>query len=230
MPGRLSYADQHETAIRTLAAYQRVGEPVTQLPFSEASERNKGPILRVLREILPGIGRILEIGSGTGQHIVFFAKELSGLQWQASDCKEYLPVLAARLCMEGGENSLPAIELNVLAPWPDQVFDAVYSANTTHIMGWDAVCAMFSGLENHLAPGGYFCLYGPFNRDGRFTSPSNQIFDRQLSSRSAEMGIRDVEALESLAQRHKIGLVSQYDMPANNQILVFRRNEEAIIE
>jgi hypothetical protein len=97
-------------------------------------------------------------------------------------------------------------------------------------MGWDAVCAMFSGLEYHLAPGGNFCLYGPFNRGGRFTSPSNEIFDRQLRSRSAEMGIRNVEALESLAQRHKMGLVSQYDMPANNQILVFRRNEETIIE
>ena len=203
---------------------------MTQLPFSDACERNKAPILEVLREILPYRGRILEIGSGTGQHIVFFAKEFPGLEWQASDCKEYLPGLSARLSQEGGDNTLPAIELDVLASWPDRVFDVVYSANTAHIMGWNAVCAMFAGLESHLAPDGIFCLYGPFNQDGGFTSPSNELFDSQLRSRSAEMGLRHIEALESLASSYMISLEAQHAMPANNQILVFRRNAEAIID
>jgi SAM-dependent methyltransferase len=203
---------------------------VIQLPFSDACERNKGPILDVLREILPERGRVLEIGSGTGQHIVFFAKEFPGLEWQASDCKEYLPGLSARLSQEGGENTLPAIELDVLATWPNRVFDVVYSANTAHIMGWNAVCAMFAGLESHLDPDGMFCLYGPFNHGGSFTSPSNELFDHQLRSRSAEMGLRDIKALESLASSHMISLKSQHAMPANNRILVFRRNEEVILD
>ena len=97
-------------------------------------------------------------------------------------------------------------------------------------MGWDAVCAMFAGLESHLLTGGVLCLYGPFNQGGRFTSASNEEFDRQLKARSSEMGLRDVEALESLAERHQMSLVKQYSMPANNQLLVFRRKEEANLE
>ena len=201
---------------------------MTRLPFAEACERNKIPILEVLREVLPPHGRILEIGSGTGQHLVFFAPRFPGLQWQPSDCSENLDGLFARLGKEGRENTLPPIELDVLAHWPEQVFDAVFSANTSHIMGWDAVCAMFAGLEFHLAAGGVLCLYGPFNRGGRFTSASNEDFDRQLRASSSEMGLRDVEALESLAQRHLMSLVKQYAMPANNQVLVFRRKEEPI--
>jgi cyclopropane fatty-acyl-phospholipid synthase-like methyltransferase len=196
-----------------------------QLPFAEACERNKGPILEILKEVLPSRGRILEIGAGTGQHLVFFAPHFPGLKWQSSDCSENLGGLAARISLEASPNILPPIELDVLGNWPGQLFDAVYSANTAHIMAWHAVCAMFAGLELHLAPGGVFCLYGPFNRNGRFTAASNAEFDRQLRERSSEMGLRDVEALESLAQRHQMILVRQYPMPANNQVLVFRRTE-----
>ena len=195
-----------------------------QLPFSDSCERNKEPILDVLKEILPARGRILEIGSCTGQHLVFFAPHFPHMQWQPSDCPEYLEGLFARLEFEGGANTLPPIELDVFGPWPDQVFDAVYSANTAHIMSWDAVCAMFAGLENHLAPGSVFCLYGPFNQAGRFTSESNEVFDRHLRARSAHMGLRDLEALESLAKRHHMHLESQHPLPANNQLLVFRKN------
>ena len=196
-----------------------------QLPFAEACERNKGPILEKLRGVLPSRGRILEIGSGTGQHLAFFAPQFPDLQWQPSDCRENLGGLAARISREASPNVLPPIELDVLGKWPDQLFDAVYSANTAHIMAWNAVCAMFAGLELHLAPGGVFFLYGPFIQDARCTAASNEEFDRQLRERSPEMGLRDVEALESLAQRQRMILVRRYSMPANNHVLVFMRIE-----
>lgn len=198
---------------------------MTSIPFSEACERNKLPILEVLKEVLPGQGNILEIGSCTGQHLVFFAPHFPGLQWQASDQAENLDGLVARLRLEGSENLLEPIELDVLGRWPAQVYDAVYSANTSHIMGWDAVCAMFTGIELHLAPGGLLCLYGPFNLGGHFTADSNREFDRQLRARSPEMGLRDIDDLDSLAQRHQMMLVKKYRLPSNNQLLVFRRNE-----
>lgn len=197
-----------------------------QLPFSEACERNKQAILDVLRNILPAHGRILEIGSCTGQHLVFFAAHLRRLQWQPSDCSEYLGGLTDRIELEGGENVLAPVELDVLGRWPGQVFNAVYSANTAHIMSWAAVCAMFAGLETHLAPDSVFCLYGPFNQDGRFTAESNESFDRQLRARCSHMGLRDVEALESLAIKHHMHPAGRHAMPANNQLLVFRRAKE----
>lgn len=203
---------------------------MTQLPFSSACERNKIPILEVLQEVFPTQGKILEIGSCSGQHLVFFADYFPGLTWQASDRAEYLGGLAARLKLEGSKNTLEPIELDVLGHWPERVYDAVYSANTAHIMGWDAVCGMFAGLEFHLAPGGPFCLYGPFNMGGRFTANSNEEFDHELRTRSPEMGLRDLEGLESLAQRHQMTLVKKFAMPANNHVLVFRRNEETVNE
>jgi SAM-dependent methyltransferase len=193
------------------------------LPFSESCERNKAPILEVLQQLLPSSGKILEIGSGTGQHIVYFAPNFPLLQWQPSDRDEYLPGLTARVEQEGSPNILPPIKLDVLEQWPDGRFDAAYSANTAHIMGWDAVCATFAGLGTCLAPGGLYCLYGPFNQDGNFTAESNREFDRHLRSSDPQMGLRDLEALESLANRSQMVLQSQFPMPANNQILVFRK-------
>jgi SAM-dependent methyltransferase len=193
------------------------------LPYSESCERNKTPILEVLQQLLPASGKILEIGAGTGQHIVYFAPHFPLLQWQPTDRDEYLPGLTARVGQEGGPNILPPIKLDVLETWPDGYFDAAYSANTAHIMGWDAVCATFAGLGDHLAPGGLYCLYGPFNQDGGFTADSNRKFDRHLRSRDPQMGLRDLEALESLANRSQMVLQSQFPMPANNQILVFRK-------
>ena len=118
---------------------------MTPLPYSESCERNKTPILKVLQQLLPSSGKILEIGSGTGQHIVHFAPYFPVLQWQPSDRDEYLQGLTARVVQEGSPNILPPIKLDVLESWPDRVFDAVYSANTAHIMGWHAVCATFAG-------------------------------------------------------------------------------------
>ena len=196
---------------------------VEPIPFSAASERNKAPILEVLKSVLPHAGVVLEIGSGTGQHVVHFANHLPHLQWQPADRADYLPDLRRRLSMEGGANIRGAIELDVLAEWPEKVFDAVYSANTAHIMGWPAVCAMFAGVSTHLVDGGVFCLYGPFNEGGKFTAPSNEAFDARLKREDPAMGLRDVDALETLARSHHLSLTRRFPMPANNQVLLFTR-------
>ena len=193
------------------------------LHYSESCERNKAPILEILQQLLPSSGKILEIGSGTGQHIVHFAPHFPLLQWQPSDRDEHLQGLTARVEQEGSPNILSPIKLDVLEQWPDGCFDAAYSANTAHIMGWDAVCATFAGLGACLAPEGLYCLYGPFNQDGSFTAESNREFDRHLRSSDPQMGLRDLEALESLANRNQMVLQEQFSMPANNQILVFRK-------
>lgn len=193
----------------------------TDLPFAEACERNKSPILDVLLPRLPGRGIVLEIGSGTGQHVVFFAPRFPGLSWQPSDRRESLVGLNTRIRAEGAPNVLPAIELDVGGAWPDRRFASVFSANTAHIMGWPAVCDMFAGVAPRLEHGGAFLLYGPFNVGGRPTSASNADFDRQLRARDPDMGLRDTEALDALARQHGLSLKERIGMPANNQVLVF---------
>ena len=192
------------------------------LSFAPACERNKAPILEVLMKELPVEGEVLEIGSATGQHVVFFAANLPGLRWQPSDRKEYLPGLNRRIALEGGSNIASPIELDVLTQWPGRQFAAVYSANTSHIMSWEAVCAMFEGVATHLANGGVFCLYGPFNENQQFTAPSNADFDAQLRRQDPKMGLRDLEALETLARQHQMLRVAKYPLPANNQVLIFK--------
>jgi len=194
----------------------------SNLPFSEACERNKGPILEALLPLLPGRGHVLELGSGTGQHVVHFAPRCPRLSWQPTERREHLPTLDSRIRLEGHSNILPAIELDVEGAWPDRCFAAAYSANTAHIMSWDAVCAMFTGIGRRLAPGGMFWLYGPFNVGGSYTAPSNAGFDRALQARDPLMGLRDVEALEELACSQRLRLEARLELPANNQLLVFR--------
>ena len=134
------------------------------IPYSSAAERNRQPILEQLQKLLPREGAVLEIGSGTGQHAVFFDANLPGLLWQPSDQEENLAGLEACFAAEGNENILPLLKLDVLSdPWPGRCYDGAYSANTAHIMPWEAVVAMFSGVAAHLLPGARFCLYGPFN-------------------------------------------------------------------
>jgi hypothetical protein len=195
-----------------------------QLPFAEASERNKGPILESLLPVLPARGRVLEIGSGTGQHVVHFAPASPPLIWQPTERKEHLDGLNARIRREGGTNILPAIELDVEGVWPDHPCAAAYSANTAHIMSWPAVCAMFFGIGERLSAGGVFCLYGPFNIAGRHTAASNAEFDQNLRQRDPEMGLRDLGDLEALAGRCRMRLEQQNQLPANNLLLVFRAN------
>jgi len=193
-------------------------------PFAESCEQNQRPILAVLRDEFATASRILEIGSGTGQHAVFFAAELSHLQWQTSDCTENHPGINAWLADAGDANVLPPLALDVLRdPWPAPGFDGVFSANTAHIMGWPAVEAMFAGVAEVLAPGGRFCLYGPFNVGGRYTSESNARFDAWLKQRDPDSGVRDRDALKALAERHGLQHAAEHLMPANNRIQVWEK-------
>jgi len=195
------------------------------IPFSSAAERNRQPILDQLRILIPQNGSVLEIGSGTGQHAVYFTQKLPGLMWQPTDREENLAGLEARFVAEGNGNILPPFKLDVMRDtWPDYLYDAVYSANTAHIMPWDAVVAMFAGVATHLENQARFCLYGPFNVDNSFTSESNAHFDAQLRAEDARMGIRDMAMIESLANLHHIPLEQKLSMPANNFLLVFKKS------
>jgi SAM-dependent methyltransferase len=193
------------------------------LPFSEACERNKEPILAVLREAFADRRRVVEIGAGTGQHAVHFARHLPRVAWQPTDRAEWLDGLAARVAAEGPPNLLPPVELDVLRePWPAVRGDAVFSANTLHIMSWPAVEALFAGLERILEPGGVLAVYGPFRYRGAFTTASNADFDAMLRERDPASGVRDFEAVNALAEAAGLVLQADHSMPANNQLLVWR--------
>jgi SAM-dependent methyltransferase len=193
------------------------------LPFSEACERNKDPILAVLREVFADRQRVVEFGAGTGQHAVHFARHLPRLTWQPTDRGEYLDGLAARIAAEGPPNLLAPIELDVLGqPWPAVTADAVFSANTLHIMSWRAVEAMFAGLPRVLAADGVLAIYGPFTYGSEHTSASNAAFDAMLRERDPESGLRDVEAVDALATAAGLVLRADYVMPANNRMRVWR--------
>ena len=183
-------------------------------PFSEASERNRGPILAILRRVFNDRKRVLEIGSGTGQHAAYFSAELPHLVWQASDVAEHLPGIRQWV-----SNPAP-IELDVDKPWPEVQADAVFSANTCHIMSWPQVERMFEGIGS-LQPE-VLALYGPFNYDGRHTSESNARFDAMLRARDPLSGIRDFEKVNALAQAAGLALAEDNAMPANNRLLVWR--------
>lgn len=191
--------------------------------FSEACERNREPILSFLKTALAGKTRVLEIGSGTGQHAVYFARHLPHLVWQTSDLKSNHASILAWQEEAGLDNVLPPLELNVDGMWPSQTFDAVFTANTCHIMAWPEVEAMFAGVSRILAPGGAFILYGPFNYGGEFTSPSNQRFDEYLKDQASHMGIRDIAAIQKLAEGSMI-LSEDHEMPANNRLLIFAKS------
>ncbi|MGI9246651.1 MAG: DUF938 domain-containing protein [Steroidobacteraceae bacterium] len=196
-------------------------------PFSEACERNKGPILEVLlRHVRDTTGVVLEIGSGTGQHAVHFARHLPGLAWQPTDCAEHLPAITAPIGVEGSHNQLAPLELDVAQrDWPcdaDSV-DAVFTANTLHIMSWPQVQALFRGIGRVLRPEGLLFAYGPVRYAGQYTSLSNHTFDDSLRSRDPASGIRDFEAVDALAAAQGLTLVEDAAMPASNQTLVWRR-------
>jgi SAM-dependent methyltransferase len=195
---------------------------MADIPYSSAAERNRQPILDQLRNLLPADGTVLEIGSGTGQHAAFFSRNLPGLKWQPSDRAANLAGLEACFSNRGNGRILPVLKLDVLIdPWPDCSYEAAYTANTAHIMPWEAVLAMFAGVSTHLISGARFVLYGPFNIDGSFTSGSNAEFDRHLRAQNPHMGLRDLAAIETLANRHQMQLEQRLAMPANNFILVF---------
>ncbi len=192
------------------------------LPFSEACERNREPILDVLLARFADRAQVLEIGSGTGQHAVYFAARLPHLVWHPTEQLAYLEDLTTRVHREGGINLKAPTVLDVAQIiWPVHSVDAIFTANTLHIMSWAQVGSLFRGVGNILSPGGLLCVYGPFRYDGRYTSPSNSEFDRMLQSRDPQSGIRDVQAVSKLAAEVGLRLADDHDLPAFNRLLVF---------
>jgi Protein of unknown function (DUF938) len=186
-------------------------------PFSEASERNRRPILAVLKRVFANSRFVLEIGSGTGQHAAYFAPELPHLVWQASDVAQNLPGIREWV------PAPPPIELDVEKEWPELGADAVFSANTCHIMSWPQVERMFERI-GRIPNLNIFCLYGPFNYGGRHTSESNARFDAMLRARDAQSGLRNFEDMVALGKRAGLLLEEDNAMPANNRLLIFRRS------
>ena len=200
-------------------------EPALNLPFSSACERNQGPILEILKVCFADRRNVFEIGSGTGQHACHFAKHLPHLQWQPSDRPEWLPGLRARLDAEAIANVQPAIEFDVTqAEWPVGPFDAVFTANTLHIMSAANVERLFIGLGKIPAPDLRLATYGPFNYGGQFTSESNAQFDADLRARDPQSGIRDFEWVNALAAAQGFTLKQDHAMPANNRLAEWWRH------
>lgn len=195
-----------------------------QKPFAAAPARNAAPILGVLRHELRDCSTVFEIGSGTGQHAVTFAAALAGVTWQTSDLEPSHEGIRAWIADAGTGNVLPPLEFDVLtAALPPRRYDAVFSANTAHIMSYTAVCRMFELVDGMLTDSGVFCLYGPFSRGGAFSTPSNKAFDASLRARNAAMGLRDLDDLEALAASNGMVLARTYAMPANNLLTVWTR-------
>jgi SAM-dependent methyltransferase len=197
-------------------------------PFSEACERNRGPILAALKRVFADRTRVLEIGSGTGQHAAGFAPALPHLVWQPSDVAEHLAGIGLWVAEAGAANLRRPLELDVDRPWPDIAADAVFSANTCHILSWPQVERMFEGVGRLLPAGGVFALYGPFNYGGRHTSESNARFDAMLRERDPRSGLRDIEALIALGEREYLEKDEDLAMPANNRLLIFKKESSHV--
>jgi hypothetical protein len=194
---------------------------------SPSAERNKGPILEVLARVLPARGTVLEIASGTGQHVEHFAKALPGLAWQPSDPDaELRESIALRMADAALANLQGPIDLDVTRlPWPVETADAVVAINLIHVAPWPATTALFEGAKALLAPGQVVFLYGPYRRFGRDTSDSNAQFDRDLRARDPAWGVRDMEAVCGVAEAAGFLLAETVEMPANNFSLVFGKRE-----
>ncbi len=193
------------------------------LPFSQACENNKAAILSQLQLAFADCSSVLEVGSGTGQHAVHFAAALTHLTWQTSDQSVYLSDLSRRIQLAALANLPAPLQFDVSEQLIlQQKFDAVFSANTLHIMSWPVVEQFFAQTGALTTADATLCLYGPFKYAGKFTSDSNASFDFSLKQRSATMGIRDIEAVLTLAQQQGFSLLHDVAMPANNQLLWFK--------
>ena len=194
--------------------------------YSEACEQNKDPILAVIRKTFRSAQHVLEIGSGTGQHAVYFAQQLPHLQWQTSDLPSSHDSIKSWIDAAGLDNVLPPLTLDVVTgPWQGQDYDGVFSANTAHIMSWPMVESMFAGVGRVLRPGASLCLYGPFNYNNTYTSESNERFDDWLKSRDPDSGIRNFEDLDALAAGNGLQLQADHEMPVNNRLLVWVKED-----
>lgn len=192
-----------------------------------ATERNRGPILDVLRAVLPPAGLVLEIASGTGQHAAFFAAAFPALRWQPSDTSaRMLDSIRAWSAAAGADNLAPPVLLDVeREPWPVAQADAIVNINMVHIAPWSAAEALFRGAGRRLPARGVLFLYGPFKRGGQHTAESNQRFDERLRGEDPRWGVRDLDELTALAASAGLGAPEVVSMPANNLSLVFRRND-----
>ena len=200
--------------------------------YAPATERNREPILEVLRRVLPPAGTVLEISSGTGEHITFWAPRLPHLQWLPSE-----PQAQMRASIQAWGEALPAPNLRLppLAldvsdrPWPVEAeppepLAAIVNINMIHIAPWEMCEHLMAGAQRILPSGGVLYLYGPFKRDGQHTAPSNEAFDLMLRDRNPRWGVRDLEAVAAIAQKHDLKLTDTIPMPANNFSVIFQRS------
>jgi len=197
----------------------------TEVPLTApAAERNKDPILAVLKRVLPSSGTVLEIASGPGQHVVHFARALPALTWQPSDPDpEMRASIRAWIAGSGLPGVRAPLDLDVHAqPWPVESADAVACSNMIHIAPWSATTALMGGVARILAPGGVLVLYGPFRQAGRHTARGNEAFDRSLRASNPEWGVRDLEAVVTIASSAGLALEDVVAMPANNLSVLFR--------
>lgn len=192
-------------------------------PYSESCDQNRDPILSIIEPVLANCSSVLEIGSGTGQHAVYFADKMPHLVWQTSDRIEYLSGIQSWLDDANLKNTPPPLQLDVSqSDWPPDKFDALFSANTAHIMSWSEVVAFFSGINRLLNKNGKVILYGPFNYNNTYTSDSNARFDYWLKQRDPDSGIRNFEDINNLAAKANLALINDFSMPANNRILYWQ--------
>jgi SAM-dependent methyltransferase len=195
-----------------------------ELPFSEACERNKGPIGQALAQLLPDDARVLEVGAGTGQHAVHFATLMPGLDWLATDRADNLPGLQARFAVEAPQHMKAPVALDVTDErWPQGPFDVVYTANTLHIMPFELTAVLFAQASRCLCQGGLLICYGPFMDGGVHQADSNARFDQSLKARDPHMGIRDTADILPIARSNGFVLDADLPLPANNRLLVFSR-------
>ncbi|MDJ0833449.1 MAG: DUF938 domain-containing protein [Gammaproteobacteria bacterium] len=197
---------------------------MTDKPYSESCEQNRQPIRQVLQRYVEGRQRLLEIGSGTGQHAVYFSALFPHLSWQTSDLVEYHPGIQAWIDDSGLDNVQAPIELDVSASWPQQQYDLLFSANTLHIMSAAEVEQLFQRCPACMRNDALFLVYGPFNYDNRYTSDSNARFDQWLKQRDPASGIKNFQWLQDIADSSGLECVDDHAMPANNRILVWRKN------
>lgn len=192
-------------------------------PFSQACENNKGPILQNIRTEFAGCRSVWEIGSGTGQHACYFSSHLPHLSWHPTDKPENLAGIDCWVRESGLSNLHLSLALDVNdAVWPCQQVEALFTANTLHILHWPEVINFFAGLAKVLAEPACVCIYGPFNYRGEYTSASNKQFDKWLKARDPLSGIRDYAAIEALARDTGLTVTKDIAMPANNRLLVLR--------
>jgi trans-aconitate methyltransferase len=194
-------------------------------PFSQACENNKDPILQAIRTVFCQPTTVWEIGSGTGQHACYFAEHLPHLEWQPTDRSENIP----GICLWQEEAKLTNLKTPLTLDvtdeaWACKSIDALFTANTLHIMSWDEVQIFFDRLTEHLSPKAFICIYGPFNYNGVYTSDSNASFDQWLKSKNSSSGIRNFEDIVSLSTSRGFSLLNDIAMPANNRLLVLQNS------